>query len=189
MTFCAGARVISVNPSPRASGSKYLMPILAHEAVHCDDEDGIVEEVAATAFDGFLYLQLVAVDPELAQARTRVARELNIDAVALINSGQRYPESIRRCPQPRRRCRAPADEQCLEVVRGTGGERVPGLAQRADPRGNRGDGLHEPPRRGRRGSRPKSPFDLVYLDELLSWAVDGGVFANAILAFDLVPEW
>ena len=94
VTHAGGARVISMNPFAEGERIEHLMPILAHEAIHCDREDGIFEEVAATAFDGFLYLQLVSASPELATLNTKVARELNIDAVAMINSGQRYPESI-----------------------------------------------------------------------------------------------
>ena len=93
-----GARVISVNPFAEGERIEHLMPILAHEAVHCDGLDGRAEELAATAFDGLLYLNLVAAEPELARTKTRVARELNIDAVALINSGGLLPESIGVCP-------------------------------------------------------------------------------------------
>src|SRR6185436_1602538 len=71
-----------------------LMPVLAHEAIHCDATDGLAEEVAATAFDTFLYLHLLAAEPDLAGAGTKVGRELNVDAIAMINSGRRLPESI-----------------------------------------------------------------------------------------------
>ncbi len=89
-----GARVLSVDPGLRDERFELLMPLLAHEAVHCDRFDSKVEEVAATAFDTLLYLQLLAADPSLARERTRLARELRIDALAFINSGGVWPESI-----------------------------------------------------------------------------------------------
>jgi len=70
------------------------MPILAHEAIHCDNVDGRFEEIAATAIDTFLFMQLLAVSPDLASAATLLSREASIDAIALINSGRRLPESI-----------------------------------------------------------------------------------------------
>jgi hypothetical protein len=90
----AGQRVISINPLVEGERIEHLMPILAHEAIHCDDQDGLPEEIAATAFDGFLYLQLVAADPSLAAAGTVLSKELNIDAISLLNSGRRLPESV-----------------------------------------------------------------------------------------------
>jgi hypothetical protein len=187
VTFARGARVVSVNPFAEGERFEHLMPILAHEAIHCDDEDGIVEEVAATAFDGFLYLQLVAVDPELAQARTRVARELNIDAVALINSGQRYPESIGVLPSP-------GVTAVLPMTSSTAGSFAEFVANAyrsvpnvPSPAENVATAYASILARAA-GMETESPFDLVYLDELLSRAVDPGVFANAILAFELTPE-
>jgi hypothetical protein len=40
---------------------------------------------------------------------------------------------------------------------------------------------------GASGQEAGDPFDLRYLDELLSQAVDGGVLAGAITAFQLTP--
>lgn len=89
-----GARVLSIHPETRNDRFELLMPLLVHEAVHCDQEDGRVEEIVATAFDTLLYLQLVAADPGLALEKTRLARELRIGALAMINSGGVYPETV-----------------------------------------------------------------------------------------------
>lgn len=90
----SGARVVSIDPALGDDRFELLMPLLAHEALHCDRLDSKVEEVAATAFDTLLYLQLLAADPTLAEERTRLARELRIDALAMVNSGGTWPESV-----------------------------------------------------------------------------------------------
>ncbi len=187
VTFLRGARVIAVNPFAEGERFEYLMPILAHEAVHCDTEDGIAEEIAATAFDGFLYLQLLAVDPELAAARTRVARELNIDAVAMINSGQRYPESIGILPSPGVDAVLPLTNNASKSFAELVANAYRGLPNAPTPAETVAT-AYTSLLAAAIGVELKNPFDLAYLDELLSLAVDGGVFANAIVAFDLVPE-
>ncbi|MBK6663597.1 MAG: hypothetical protein IPG47_12935 [Thermoflexaceae bacterium] len=77
--------------------------------MHCDRFDGRFEEVAATGFDTLLYLFLLAAFPDLAEGTTTLAREYNLLAVAMMNSGRRYPEgpgllksvgSRRRSPAP-----------------------------------------------------------------------------------------
>lgn len=187
VTFSRGARVVSVNPFAEGERFEHLMPILAHEAIHCDDQAGIVEEIAATAFDGFLYLQLLAIAPELASVQTRVARELNIDAVALINSGQRYPESIGVL-------QSPGVRTILPLTNSTAGSfaELVAYAYRtvpATPSPAESVALAYATILAEAVEMDvEDPFDLVYLDELLSRAVDPGVFANAIVAFELVPE-
>lgn len=89
-----GRRILWVSPQVEGERFELLMPLLAHEAIHCDFEDGLAEEVAATALDTYLYLLLVAIDPDLPREGTMLARTLNIDAVALVNSGRALPESI-----------------------------------------------------------------------------------------------
>ena len=94
VTFAAdGRRVVSLNPIIEGEPIERLMSILAHEAIHCDREAGILEEISATAFDAFLYLNMLAVFPELADDGTPLSRDLNVDVVAMINSGRRFPES------------------------------------------------------------------------------------------------
>ena len=182
----SGARVISINPFAEGERIEHLMPILAHEAIHCDKDDGLVEEVAATAFDGFLYLQLVAADPELASIRTRVARELNIDAVAMINSGQRYPESFGVL-------KSPGVETVLPLTNVTAGS-FADLVVASYPQITQTGSDPEPVAQAyadilaeASGFQRGDPFDIRYLDELISRATDGGVLAAAIVAFELTP--
>lgn len=182
-----GARVISVNPMAEGDRFEFLMPLLAHEAIHCDDKSGRVEEIASAAFDTFLYLQLVAIEPELASAHTRVARELNIDAVGMINSGQRYPESVGILPSIGVKAILPLTNSPA----GSFAELVANAYASVPD-------TSSPPEQvavdytnilaKATGMDIDNPFDLVYLDELLSRAMDPGVFARAISAFGLVPE-
>lgn len=183
----SGARVVSVNPFAEGERIEHLMPILAHEAIHCDKDDGLVEEVAATAFDGFLYLQLVAADPELANSRARVARELNIDAVAMINSGQRYPESFGVL-------KSPGVETVLPLTSITAAS-FADLVVASYPQITQTGSAPEPVAQAyadmlaeASGFKRGDPFDIRYLDELISRATDGGVLAAAIIAFELTPH-
>jgi len=186
VTWDRGARVVSINPFAEGERIEHLMPILAHEAIHCDDEDGLYEEVAATAFDGFLYLQLVSIFPELAQANTRVARELNIDAVALINSGQRWPESIGILQSPGVELALP-----LSTSPARSFAELVALAYRQI---TETDSPTEPVAQAYAdriaefsGQLRGDAFDLVYLDQTLALALDPGVLAAAIVAFALTP--
>ena len=181
-----GSRIVSVNPFAEGERIEHLMPILAHEAIHCDRDDGIVEEVAATAFDGFLYLQLVAAFPELAEVRTRVGRELNIDAVALINSGRRFPESLGVLQSPGVETVLPLTNVEANSFAAFIADSYPQITQTASAPESvaqaYADNLAEAA-----GFDQGQPFDLKYLDELLARATDGGVLAAAIVAFELVP--
>ena len=181
-----GARVISVNPFAEGERIEHLMPILAHEAIHCDQKDGIFEEVAATAFDGFLYLQLVAADAQLAAANTRVARELNIDAVALINSGQRYPESIGILQSPGVTAVLPLTNSQARSFAELVAFAYKTITETTSPSESVAQAyasiLAE-----FAGMELGEAFDVRYLDELISRAVDPGVLAAAIEAFQLTP--
>jgi hypothetical protein len=181
-----GARVVSLNPFAEGERIEHLMPILAHEAVHCDGVDGRAEELAATAFDGLLYLNMVAADPELARARTRVARELNIDAVALINSGGRLPESIGVLPSP----------GVTSVLPGTNSQHgsfaefivaaYPQIDLATSPTEDLAQAyadLLAPVA----GMAPGDPFSIRYLDELLGRSINPQVLVAAIQAFGLAP--
>ena len=182
----SGPRIVSISPLAEGERIEHLMPILAHEAIHCDKDDGLVEEVAAGAFESFLYLQLVAAAPELATVRTVVARELNTNAVAMINSGQRFPESFGVL-------QSPGVETVLPLTNSEAGSfadvivnAYPQITQTgSDPEtvavgyaGNLAEAS---------GFEPGDPFDIRYLDELVSRATDGGVLAAAIIAFELAP--
>ncbi|MGE3075406.1 MAG: hypothetical protein AB7N24_16745 [Dehalococcoidia bacterium] len=187
MTHENGARVISINPFAEGERFEYLMPILAHEAIHCDDQAGNIEEIAATAFDSFLYLQLVAIEPDLAQGRTKVARELNIDAVAMINSGQRYPESVGVLPSV-------GVTSVLPFTSSTAGsfaELVASAYSEVPSGGSPAESValaYASIIATATGGDVNDPFNLTYLDALLGRAVDAGVFANALDAFGLVPQ-
>ena len=182
----SGRRVISV--SPRLEGERFelLMPILAHEAIHCDNVDGRFEEIAATAIDTFLFMQLLAVSPDLASTPTLLSREDSIDAIALINSGRRLPESI-------------------GVLRSVGvtralpgsGSTAPAFAEfvaAAYSQIDYNESPDEPLAQAyvqtlakQAGMPVASAFNLKYLDELLGRAIDGRVMANALAIFGLGP--
>jgi hypothetical protein len=181
-----GARVISVNPFAEGERIEHLMPILAHEAVHCDGLDGRAEELAATAFDGFLYLNLVAAEPELARTKTRVARELNIDAVALINSGGLLPESIGVLPSV----------GVTRILPGTNAEyrsfaefilaaypQIDLATSPTEPLAQAYADILAQTAEVERGD----PFSIRYLDELLGRAIHPAVLVAAIQAFGLAP--
>ncbi|MGI8927061.1 MAG: hypothetical protein ACR2HN_10510 [Tepidiformaceae bacterium] len=181
-----GARVISVNPSLAGDRIEHLMAILAHEAIHCDRDAGRAEEVASTAFDTLLYLQLVAVMPEIVDSGTPLARDLNVDVVAMINSGRRLPESI-------------------GLLRSAGvAQALPGtnspyasfadLVAAAYPTLEGVQSVEEPLAveyvarlAARAGVAPGPAFDLRYLDELFARSVDLRTMATLILAFELAP--
>jgi len=187
VTFERGARVVSVNTFAEGERIEHLMPILAHEAIHCDREDGIFEEVAATAFDGFLYLQLVTVFPELADVNTRVARELNIDAVAMVNSGQRYPESAGILPSPGVQAVLPLTNSPARSFAEFVALAYDTITEATSPAESVAKAYVDILAEGT-GMEAGDPFDLRYLDELISRAVDPGILAAAIVAFELTPE-
>jgi hypothetical protein len=182
----AGRRIVSINPSVAGERIEHLMPLLAHEAIHCDREDGLVEEIAATAFDSFLYLQLLAVQPELAIAGTPLCQNMNIDAIALINSGRRLPESIGVLQSAGVR----------QAFPGTDSEAV-AFADYVAAAYSTIDEVESPPEAlaeayaailaGAYGMAPGSAFDLAYLDELLGRAMDIRVLAAVIGALRLGP--
>ncbi len=181
-----GRRVISLNPSLEGERIEDLIPMVAHEAIHCDNADGRFEEIAATAFDTFLYLGILVTDPSLATAGTLLSRELNIDAIALVNSGRRYPESVGVLPS-------------AGVSRVLPGTTTPAVAfadyvAAAYPAIQQNDSPDEPLALAYAdalakiaGIQPGSPFNLTYLDQLLGAAMDPNVMAAGIGILGLVP--
>lgn len=180
-----GSRVVSVSPALEAERFELLMPVLAHEAVHCDLEDGRYEEIAATAFDTLLWIQLVAVDPSLTEGVTRLSRELNVDAIAMFNSGRRLPESLGLLPSPGVQQALPlttAAERSFADLIAVAYEQLPN------------DSPNEPLAReyvkilaAASGHDEGAPFNLVYLDELLGRVATPDLLAALMLIYQLVP--
>ena len=181
-----GRRVISINPVLEGERIEDLMSMVAHEAIHCDNFDGRYEEIAATAFDSFLYLGVLVTDPSLATAGTLLSREFNIDAIALINSGRRYPESVGVLPSV----------GTTQVLPGTASP----AAAFADyvaasyPEIQQNDSPEEPLARAYSdalaaiaGIPPGPPFNLTFLDQLLGAAMDPNILAADIGILGLVP--
>ena len=179
-----GQRIISLNPFTEGERIEHLMPILAHEAIHCDDEDSLAEEVAATAFDAFLYLQLAAAIPEIVDAGTPLSRELNVDAIALINSGRRLPESAGILASPG----VPRVLPDSSLRYGSFAELVaaayPGVDQPLSPSEPLAE-MYVGRLAPLAGMPPGQAFNVPYLDELLGRALDPRTLGRAIEAFGL----
>lgn len=181
-----GARVLSLNPSIAGERFELLMPILLHEAIHCDEVSEIDEEIAATAFDSFFYMLLVAADPTLPASGTALARNFNYDALGLINSGRLLPESIGVLPS----------ERVAEVF--PGAEDSPGSFAEyvLEAYELTGQGTSEPEAlavayAANLGSDLDigggNPFDPVYLDALLGLSMQQNVLLAALDALGLEP--
>ncbi len=179
-------RIISLNPKTEGDRIEHLLPLLLHEAIHCDRDDGRFEEIAATALDTFLYMQLVAVDPTLVESNTPLARDLNVDAVAMINSGRAVPESVGVLKSP------------------SVNQAVPGSTSRAASFGDlvvsAYEGLEQNESREERlanayiavlamaaGMPAQNAFDLAYLDEVLGRAMPPAVLGAVLSALRMAP--
>ena len=95
-----GRRILSIRPDLEAAPFELLMPLLAHEAVHCDRLDTMEEEIVASAMDVYLYIHLLISQPELVRDSSPLARNFNIEALAMLNSGLRRARVARHSPQP-----------------------------------------------------------------------------------------
>lgn len=180
----AGARIVSVNPDLEGELLQLLAPILLHEAIHCDREGAADEEVAATAFDTYYYLLVVASEPWVAREGTLLTRNYNVDALAMINSGRMVPESVGVLPSPGVSEVFPGLElehgSFAEYIAAAYGQLAPvvspdeALAQRYVA--NLAATLDLPVR---------SAYNLEYLDGLLGWTMDTAAFLAAIAALEL----
>lgn len=182
-----GRRVVSINPVIEGEPFQMLMPILLHEAIHCDQVGGRFEEVAATAIDSMFYIYMLFVEPELATRKSPLAREYNVDAIALINSGRAVPESIGILKSPGVTRALPATTAQFPSF----GD----LVVAAYPTIDYNDSPQEPlaqeyvTRLAEVAELPvKSAFDLVYLDELIGRAMAPQALAAAIVALRMTPE-
>ena len=182
-----GRRVVSLNPKLEGERIEALMTILAHEAIHCDDKASRAEEVAAIAFDTFLYIELISAFRELPASGTLLVRELNINALAMINSGARHPESV-------------------GILRSAGfSSAVPGSTSRVLSFGDLAvapyaglpdaESPEEPVARAyvaalaaRSNSPVRGAFDIRFLDDLLGRSMDIRVLSAAFDALGLEPE-
>lgn len=186
VTFANRRRVVSVNPFAEGERLELLMPVLAHEAIHCDNEGSLSEELAATAFDSFLYLQLLSWDPALATLETKVSRELNVDAVAMINSGRRLPESVGILPSVGVTKVLPDTSSPA----GSFAELVAGAYSEIEVVNSPAEQLaitYAAALAVEAGLAPDNPFNLRYLDELLGRAISGETLLNAITALSMQP--
>ena len=181
-----GARVISINPYAEGERIEYLMPILAHEAIHCDNDDGLIEEVSATSFDGLLYIQLMSALPELADGRTKLARELNVDAIGLINSGQRLPESIGVLKSPGVSNILPDTNKLATSFAEFVAAAYPSVSSAPSPTEPLAQTYADILAEG--AGMPKGDaFDLRYLDELVARSIDAKILTTDIVALQLQP--
>ncbi|MCA9829768.1 MAG: hypothetical protein R3B97_10605 [Dehalococcoidia bacterium] len=180
-----GGRIISVSPRLEGAPIELLMPIIAHEAIHCDEEDGIVEEIAATSFDTLLYLQLLTAVPDVARSGSPLARELNVDAIAMINSGRALPESLGILPSPGVQQILPGSDSDVtsfaELVAGA----YAGSPDTSpiEPLAQAYAGILA----GFVGLPGGDPFDLVYLDSLLGRVLSPDVLLVALVVLGLQP--
>jgi hypothetical protein len=186
VTFTSdGRRVISLSPSIEGERIEHIAPILAHESIHCDAASGKFEEVAATAMDTFLYLVFAIANPDIVHDGTRLTKEQNIDAIAMINSGRLQPESVGILPSP-------GVTQAIPDTNSQAASFADLVA--AAYQGLPNDTPDEPlavsyvsALASIVGVQPQSPFNLLYLDGLLGSILPSQALLNAIQALGLVP--
>jgi hypothetical protein len=183
-----GRRVINVNPGLEGERLERLMAIIAHESIHCDPDASLTEEVVATAFDTLMYLMLLATNPEIARDSTRLSREYNVDAVAMINSGRAFPESIGLL-------KSPGVDQALPSTNSAFASFADLVA--AAYAGVPGVSPEEPLARaysrllaGAVGMEDGSAWDVRYIDEVLGRSLDPRLMVLAVEALSLavVPK-
>lgn len=181
-----GDRTILVRPDLEGERFEHLMPLMAHEAIHCDMFGNAEEEVAAAAFDTLLYAQLLTADPSLALEGTPLTRALNLDVIAMINSGRRYPESLGILPS----------DGIAQVLPGSNATARSFAEQVANSYGL--PSVEDPPPEvlaqvyaailaETAGMPEGDAFDLVYLDELIGASFDAQGMALLIAALTLQP--
>jgi hypothetical protein len=84
-----GQKEIRLNNDYTAANPFLFTSLLAHEALHQDEQSGSTfEELSATSFEGLIYMRQLVTHPELANAPTGLARFQNTAATLRLNSGQ-----------------------------------------------------------------------------------------------------
>ena len=182
-----GRRVLSIHPISEGDRFEHIMPLLVHEAVHCEEGNSIAEEVASTAFDTYMYTILVALDPTLVEQNTPLARNLRVDAVVMANSGRLVPESVGvlqsigvESAVPDGSPAAASFAEYVALAYDTLRFESHGQERTAGEYVNQLIGLTD--------LSSGSAFDLTYLDALLGKAMPRALMFEAILALDLVPK-
>ncbi len=181
-----GRRSIWISPDLEGERIERLMALVAHEAVHCDREASKLEEVVATAFDTYLYILLLSINPAIVGDGTPLTKDFNVDAIAMINSGRALPESVGVLPSPGVRQAIPGTTS----PHGSFAELVAAAYAGVPDRS-----AEEPLAQayaariaGQAGVEVGPPFTLRYLDELLARALDPRILTAAIQALELSPE-
>jgi hypothetical protein len=182
-----GSRTVLFQPSLAGERIELLMPLLAHEAIHCDQVDPIEEEIAATAFDTFLYLQLLTVDPSIATSGTPLARLFNLDAIAMVNSGRRYPESIGILPSDGIAGVFPGSNSEARSFAEVVANAYPTLQSDPEAEAEPLAQTYAELVRFLTNEGPGDVFDLVWLDALLGAAFDSQSMAAVLVALTLGP--
>lgn len=181
-----GRRILSIRPDLEAAPFELLMPLIAHEAIHCDRVDSLEEEIVASAIDVYLYIHLLISQPELARDDSPMARNFNIEALAMLNSGQALPESLGILPSPHGREALPESgtthRSFAELIAASYEDDVDASAPLEPVAQQYLDALAE---------AVEAPFgsalDLAYVDLLLGRATTFEAISNLLDLFDLVP--
>lgn len=181
-----GRRILSIRPDLEAAPFELLMPLIAHEAIHCDRVDSLTEEIVASAIDVYLYVHLLISQPELARDDSPLARNFNIEALAMLNSGQAVPESLGILASPHGREALPESgtthRSFAELIAASYEDDVDDSAPLEPVAQQYLDALAE---------AVEAPFgsalDLAYVDLLLGRATTFEAISNLLDLFDLVP--
>lgn len=181
-----GARIVSISPRLEGEPFERLMPLMTHEAVHCDDKDGLFEEIAATAFDSLLYSQLLTLDPAIVEGGTLLARDLNADALAMFNSGRLAPESLGILPSIGVTQALPFTNQPSASFAEFVADAYPQVTATQSPDEALAQAYVDV-LRGLLGLPAGSAFDLVYLDALIGAVADQALIVAVIGALELSP--
>ena len=181
-----GRRVLSVRPDLEAAPFQLLMPLIAHEAIHCDRVDSLTEEIVASAIDVFLYIHLLISQPELARDTSPLARNFNIEALAMLNSGRAIPESLGILPSPHGREVLPDSgvdyRSFVDAIAAAYADDVDATAPAEPVAQQYLDALAQ-----RLEIPLGSAIDLDYVDLLLGRATTFEAISNLLELFDLAP--
>jgi hypothetical protein len=158
---------------------------MAHEAIHCDTEGSLVEEIVATSFDTLLYIQMLTMFPELALHGSPLSKDLNVDAIAMINSGRALPESLGVL-------RSPGVSQAVPSTnaRAASFAELVAAAYAGQPPASPSEPLailYAAILATAAGIQPQDAFNLEYLDAVIGTAIDPTALVAVIVALGLVP--